>query len=611
MSIYIGSADNSSLSSLITKEKNQRTYTDTSLQSQITGFSTVVNTAKVESVGSTLTIAGQNSTSTLNIGTGSSVQSVNIGTGSGSTTIVIGAAGDTVTLAGTVTNANSTNLNISDNYIALNVGGNLGSSTSSGLAIEAGTSGTYPGYCKVNSDRKGWIMKGTDPAAVECEITQSLTTTDNVRFNNNDVNILTAKSVKLLSSNSTLMTIQPSATQSAYSLTLPSSLTATALNVDTSYVLTTTAAGVLSWTSAHSTGYPALALRNTAGECSFSKIQCQALKGPSSAIVLDWNSAAATMFVGSGITTFRPETTNTCNLGSSSVRFKNSYLSGKLNMKSDNTNTIDIGVPASLAASYSLTLPPNNSQGVLVNNGAGVLNNLPYSDFNGAGYFVTRTADSFIRSDSINAFTFVTPSTQGNQLSWNRDGDSGTASFVNAQGSSGTLGGWEWLSYTFGSSWTTTGTPTMKLSKTGVLTVPSVVGNLTGNVTGDVSGYSTTVSSTFVGPWPTPTMKANLYRVGNRVTLQFTSAYSTITYVGTDMVFGGTIPAGYMPTLTVTQPITMFRDPGTGVVPAMARAYVDIYGGIYITPMEGTWGAIGATAGFDGFSMSWLINAIA
>jgi hypothetical protein len=95
---------------------------------------------------SILNIGTTTNTSTINIGTGAGVQTVHIGTGSGQTEINIGASTDNVnitgnlTVAGTTTTVNSTNLDVADKSITLNKGGTTGFAEGAGLLVE-GTGG--------------------------------------------------------------------------------------------------------------------------------------------------------------------------------------------------------------------------------------------------------------------------------------------------------------------------------------------------------------------------------------------------------------------------------------------------------------------------------------
>ncbi len=92
-------------------------------------------TDSIESVGTELNIAANNTTQTINIGSGTGLQTVNIGSsGSGVTTINIGASGDIVNVAGSLNYIQTTNLDISNNLITINKGSS-GTGTARGAGI--------------------------------------------------------------------------------------------------------------------------------------------------------------------------------------------------------------------------------------------------------------------------------------------------------------------------------------------------------------------------------------------------------------------------------------------------------------------------------------------
>lgn len=101
---------------------------------------------------------------TLSIGTGYA-SAINIGTGPTPTTITLGGSGDTVTVAGTLTAVNTTNLEVSDKLITLNKGGAASSGGGSGFEIEE--NGSTTGYVKVNTGRTGYQLKPPSTGLVE------------------------------------------------------------------------------------------------------------------------------------------------------------------------------------------------------------------------------------------------------------------------------------------------------------------------------------------------------------------------------------------------------------------------------------------------------------
>ena len=101
---------------------------------------------------------------TLSIGTGYA-SAINIGTGPTPTTITLGGSGDTVTVAGTLTAVNTTNLEVSDKLITLNKGGAASSGGGSGVEIEENGSAT--GYIKGNTGRTGYQLKPPSTGLVE------------------------------------------------------------------------------------------------------------------------------------------------------------------------------------------------------------------------------------------------------------------------------------------------------------------------------------------------------------------------------------------------------------------------------------------------------------
>ena len=130
-----------------------------------------VQTDNVESISSSLNIGGSTGTSTVNLGCGSGVQTVNIGTvGGGVTTINIGGSGDTVSVAGTLTTVNTTNLDVVDKLIRLNKGNGASSGFGSGIELEENNVAT--GYIKTSNDRNSWLCKA--PNGTEFTLGQSV-----------------------------------------------------------------------------------------------------------------------------------------------------------------------------------------------------------------------------------------------------------------------------------------------------------------------------------------------------------------------------------------------------------------------------------------------------
>lgn len=131
-----------------------------------------LETNSLESVsGGTLSIGTANTTTTLNLGCGTGIQTVNIGIGVGATQINLGGPGDTVTVAGTLTTINTTNLEVEDKLIKLNKNNGPNSGFSSGIEIDENN--VVTGYIKTSSDRNSWICKA--PNGVEFNLGSSST----------------------------------------------------------------------------------------------------------------------------------------------------------------------------------------------------------------------------------------------------------------------------------------------------------------------------------------------------------------------------------------------------------------------------------------------------
>ena len=123
----------------------------------------------------------------INIGTSSAAQTINIGTGAGSSVINLGGSGDVVSIAGTLTTINTTNLAVSDKIATLNKSGLTSSGFNAGVEIEEG--GVITGYARTSADRTYWELKAPASATV-IGLNQSLKTTDNVTFNQITGNVI-------------------------------------------------------------------------------------------------------------------------------------------------------------------------------------------------------------------------------------------------------------------------------------------------------------------------------------------------------------------------------------------------------------------------------------
>jgi len=123
-----------------------------------------IKTSEINSLLSTLDIGCNTQTETINIACSTGVQTVNIGTNgtnSGTTTINLGGEGDTVVVQGTIVTVNTTNLDVTDKTITLNVGGGTGSSAGAGIDInENGITGA--GFIRVSLDRTKFLCKAPD-----------------------------------------------------------------------------------------------------------------------------------------------------------------------------------------------------------------------------------------------------------------------------------------------------------------------------------------------------------------------------------------------------------------------------------------------------------------
>jgi hypothetical protein len=123
-------------------------------------------TDNIESNTTTLNIGCTNTTQTLNLACSNSIQALNIGIGNtATTTINIGGPNDVVSIGGTLTYINTTDLKVSDREIFLNSSGTTITSYGSGLIIETQNGNTYGGWIRqdtVNGNK--WSFKNTNNA---------------------------------------------------------------------------------------------------------------------------------------------------------------------------------------------------------------------------------------------------------------------------------------------------------------------------------------------------------------------------------------------------------------------------------------------------------------
>lgn len=118
----------------------------------------------------TLNIGCNSGTNAVDIGCSSTVQTVNIGkNGGGATTINIGGIGDTVNIMGSLVYVDTTNLQVTDNNIILNKGGNSTTSPSAGISIEE-SGNSSSGYLRLNANRDGWVIKA--PTSTEGKVVE-------------------------------------------------------------------------------------------------------------------------------------------------------------------------------------------------------------------------------------------------------------------------------------------------------------------------------------------------------------------------------------------------------------------------------------------------------
>lgn len=99
---------------------------------------------------------------TANIATSNSTGTINIGTGSGSNNINLGGVNSTVTVTGTLSYQNTTNLQVTDPLITLNKNGTL----ATGLGVELEVNSTIPGYIKTDgTSGTSWDLKAPGTGA--------------------------------------------------------------------------------------------------------------------------------------------------------------------------------------------------------------------------------------------------------------------------------------------------------------------------------------------------------------------------------------------------------------------------------------------------------------
>ena len=107
---------------------------------------------------------GANNADIINIGTSATAQTINIGTGLAATAINVGGPNDTVTVSGTLVVVNTTNLDVTDKLITVNVGGLAGSGFDSGIQIEQG--GSDDGYFKTDGTGTSWLVKAPNDTGI-------------------------------------------------------------------------------------------------------------------------------------------------------------------------------------------------------------------------------------------------------------------------------------------------------------------------------------------------------------------------------------------------------------------------------------------------------------
>jgi hypothetical protein len=139
---------------------------------------TSIRTDSIDSIGNTLSIAGNIGTQNLNMATANGIQTVNMATGTGAKVINIGVAGDTLNLQGNVVTVQSTDLQVTDPTISVNKG--AGAATGASCGIDVLENDIATGYAHISGDRTSWQLKA--PAGPIVTLDQSLATTDAPTF---------------------------------------------------------------------------------------------------------------------------------------------------------------------------------------------------------------------------------------------------------------------------------------------------------------------------------------------------------------------------------------------------------------------------------------------
>jgi hypothetical protein len=141
---------------------NNKVSSNTTYDSLILNTDTALKTTTIN--GSTIDVGSNSQNTTLNLGTSGSTSTINIGTGAGTTAINLGGSGDTVSIAGTLTTVNTTNLDVADKLIRLNKGGAASSATSCGIEFEENSAAA--GYIQTSGDRNSLLIKAPGTAGI-------------------------------------------------------------------------------------------------------------------------------------------------------------------------------------------------------------------------------------------------------------------------------------------------------------------------------------------------------------------------------------------------------------------------------------------------------------
>jgi hypothetical protein len=141
---------------------NNKVSSNTTYDSLILNTDTALKTTTIN--GSTIDVGSNSQNTTLNLGTSGSTSTINIGTGAGTTAINLGGSGDTVSIAGTLTTVNTTNLDVADKLVRLNKGGAASSATSCGIEFEENSAAA--GYVQTSGDRNSLLIKAPGTAGI-------------------------------------------------------------------------------------------------------------------------------------------------------------------------------------------------------------------------------------------------------------------------------------------------------------------------------------------------------------------------------------------------------------------------------------------------------------